>query len=330
MKNKILVILGPTATGKTDLALSLAKKFDGELIACDSRQVYLGLDIGTGKMPGKWTIDNGELKIEKANKYWKVDGINIWMYDVAHPTKQYNVAQYVEDATHVVEDIIRRKKLPIIVGGTGLYLKALIYGLSNLKIPANIKLRVRLEQESLEKLQEQLKSLSPTTWDNLNQSDRQNKRRLIRKIELISMNPYMGMNDQHLGLSGRFQILKIGLTAPRSALNERIDTRVLSRFDQGMIKEAERLHKKGLSFKRMKRLGLEYGVLADYLSRKIKDLEQLKKIMQTKIHQYAKRQITWFKKEPKVFWFDITDRNWLQRVEKLASDWYNKDLYLYE
>lgn len=319
---KILVILGPTATGKTDLALDLAKRFNGEIISADSRQVYQGLDIGTGKMPGngQLRIDNGQLK--KGKGFWEMDGTKIWMYDVVSPKVQYNVADYVKDARRVVEDVQGRGKLPIVVGGTGLYLKALLYGLANLSIPVNRKLRKKLIKLSLAELQKKLQRLSYPKWQSLNSSDRQNPRRLIRAIEIEVMKPNNRFKIYDLGFKN-FDVLKIGLTAKREFLYQRVDERVASRIKQGMIEEAERLKKEGLSLKRMRQLGLEYGVLADFLASEISSKEKLIKILQGKIHDYVRRQITWFKKEENVDWFDITDRNYPAKVENLITKWYD-------
>ena len=318
---KLLVILGPTATGKTDLALNLAKKFNGELIACDSRQVYKGLDIGTGKMPSKSETSSEILRYAqndiRGKGYWIINGIKIWMYDVVDPKVQYSVANYVKDATKVVEDILERGKLPIIVGGTGLYIKALLEGIPNLAIPVDKKLRGELEKLSLLELQEKLKAFSPTRYKKLNDSDRQNSRRLVRAIEL-SLSSRL---PRHF--VPRNDVLRIGLTAPREVLYKNVDLRILSRINQGMIEEAQKLHKNGLTLKRMRQLGLEYGVLSDYLDGKIKSQDKLVKIMQGKIHGYVRRQQTWFKKEKKVSWFDITERNWSQAVEKQVQNWYN-------
>lgn len=319
---KILVILGPTATGKTDLALSLGKKFNGELISCDSRQVYVGLDIGTGKLPsGKWKIESGRWKKEKG--YWEMDGIKVWMTDVADPNTQFTVKDYVDQAEVVIEDITKRGKLPIIVGGTGLYLKALLEGLPNLAIPVDNKLRRELEKLSLEQLQIRLQLLSPARWEKLNNSDQQNPRRLLRSIELVSMNPYIKTQDVEKGLGSRMNILKIGLTAPREILKKRIFDRLLVRIDQGLIKEGENLNKEGLSFARMRELGLEYGVLADLLEYKIAE-DQFVNILGRKICQFAKRQMTWFKRDKKVFWYDILDPLTIQKVEKEVRTWYDR------
>lgn len=313
--NKLLVILGPTATGKTDLGLELARKFNGELVACDSRQVYKGLDIGTGKMPstGRWKIEDGK---------WIVNGISIYMYEVLDPRIQYSVANYVKDAEKVINEIVERENLPIIVGGSGFYLKALFEELDSLRIPVNRKLRKKLQKLSLNELQKKLERINPDRWQVMNSSDRQNPRRLVRAIELgLSQ----GSKDSQ-GLEKRFQVLKVGLTAPREILYKRVDERVVSRINQGMIEEARNLNKNGLSLKRMRELGLEYRCLADYLSGKIMDINEDKgliKIMQGEIHGYVRRQLTWFKKEKQVFWFDISEKNFAEKVEKLASNWYH-------
>lgn len=317
----MLVILGPTSTGKTDLALQLASKFQGELVSVDSRQVYKGLDIGTGKLPG-----SGEWEVRRGNKKWEVGGIKIWMYDVVDPKKQYTVFDYVNNSRRVIRDICNIGKLPIIVGGTGLYLKALLKGLPNLAIPVDKNLRKKLEKFSKEQLQEKLQQISPNKWKSLNESDRQNPRRLVRAIELATMRDKnataVDLMLTTISADLLADTLKIGLTAPREILYKRIDERVVSRIDQGMIEEAESLHEQGLSFKRMRQLGLEYGILADYLENKIKNKEELIKLLQGKIHGYARRQITWFKKEKEVFWFDVTDHHYLTKVENLVAKWY--------
>lgn len=300
MINKLLVIVGPTATGKTDLGIYLAKKFNGEIIACDSRQVYRGLDIGTGKMPSgneKWDVRSGK-------GFWEINGIKVWMYDVVNLKVRYTVADYIKDASKIIEKIVSKNKLPIIVGGTGLYLKGLLEGFSNLNIPTSDKLRRELESYSLYQLQTKLQNLSSEKWNNLNNSDRNNKRRLLRSIELILMYPYIKHNNKGEGISNKFDILKIGLTAPRDILYKKINSRVFDWLKQGIVDEVKNILQKGISKNRIKELGLEYAVILDYLEEKI-SYKQMIEIMQTKVRQYSKRQLTWFKKERPVFWFDI-------------------------
>lgn len=309
---KLLIILGPTATEKTDLALSLAKKFNGELVSCDSRQVYKGLDIGTGKLPSK----SKKLKVKRQKYCWEIDGVKVWMYDVADPREQYTVYDYVQDANKVIAEIQKRKKLPIVVGGSGLYLKAIIEGLPNLAIPINKKLRQQLEKLSLVDLQKKLQQSEPERWEKMNYSDRQNRRRLIRAIELVGVKPIIKKMQS-------FNVLKIGLTAPRDVLYKRADEAVLTRIKQGMVEEAKKLHEQGLSLKRMRSLGLEYGVLADYIDGKIKD--KLVLSLQGKIHGFLRRQLTWFKKEKDIIWFDISKKNFPLNLEKTITKWYHQE-----
>lgn len=334
MNKKLLVILGPTTTGKTDLALRLAKIFNGELVSCDSRQVYIGLDLGTGKLPslsaGK---DSKKLKLKKQKQFWEIDGVKVWMYDVIDPKKQYTVANYIKQANRVIKDITKRCKLPIIVGGTGFYLKALLEGLTNLDIPINLRLRKQLNGLPLDELQNNLQSVSVTRWNQLNQSDQKNRRRLTRSIELALMYPYRKKTQNSLSRQSFWRrsekckhqdwdILKIGLTAQRQKLYSKVDSHLSSRLAQGLVEEANKLWRAGLALERMKQLGLEYGVLAQYLSGEI-DKQELINKLKTKIHQYTKRQLTWFKKEKDVQWFDITDKTYLSSIAKLSFKWYH-------
>lgn len=313
---KVLVILGPTSSGKTDLALTLAKKFNGEILACDSRQVYKGLDIGTGKLPSQ----NSEIDIKKFDGLWEMNGIKVWMIDVADPLKRYDVSEYQNDAQKILNQVLKNEKLPIIVAGTGLYLKALLYGLPNLQIPFDPSLRDQLESLDLSTLQDKARKLIGESWNKLNNSERNNPRRLIRIIELNTLKPKS--NKKLKDSVQKLNVLKIGLTLPREELNKRIDLRVKKRIDQGMIDEARNLLINELTLKRFRELGLEYGVLADYLEGKIDELEFTEKL-KIKIHQYAKRQMTWFKKEQNVKWFNAGDKKLSGKVEMLCRDWYN-------
>lgn len=298
---KILVILGPTSTGKTNLALLLANKFNGELIACDSRQVYSGLDIGTGK-----------------------DGAKAWMYDIVSLRKQYTVNDYVKEANKAISNIIARNKLPIIVGGTGLYLKALLEGMPNLGAPIDLNLRKKLEKLPLRNLQKKLQELSLGKWEKMNLSDRQNPRRLIRAIEVETLS-LRGVKRSRLlsGLIARDDsILKIGLTAPRQILYQRINDKALEWVSEGIVGEVNCLINRGISKKRITNLGLEYRVIIEYLDNKLTKEGMIKK-MQDKVRAYARRQITWFKREKNISWFDITDKNFQGELEKNISKWYH-------
>ncbi len=315
---KILIITGPTATGKTALSLNSAKKFNGELVACDSRQVYQGLDIGTGKLPDQ------KVSIKKEKGWWEIDGVKVWMYDVISLDKQYTVANYVKDASERISDISARGKLPIIVGGTGLYLKALVEGLDNLQVPIDKKLRNKLEKLTLPQLQDKLQKISPQRWEKLNNSERNNQRRLLRAIELLSMNPYTKTKINYSGLGKKFDVLKIGLSAPRQNLYKKSDSRILDWFNQGIIEEVKKLISDGLAINRFYALGLEYSLVADFIQGKIESLKDLENRMQGSLHSYIRRQQTWFKKDQTINWFDISQSKSLDEVEKLVAKWYDR------
>lgn len=312
---KLLVILGPTATGKTNLALILAKKFNGEIVSCDSRQVYKNLNIGSGK-------HIGEEDVEKHNGYWVISKIPVWMFDVAEINTQYTVSDYVSKARSVISQITKKGKLPIIVGGSGLYLKALLEGLPNLSVPIDQDLRESLLGMTLDKLQGKLKNLSAKKWEEMNDSDRKNPRRLLRYIELIYMSPYKDTRLKVKGLKLEYEILKIGLTAPRDILYKKVDLNILKRLDNGMLEEVKGLLDKSVPPSRLESLGLEYKVLTEFILEKFKGKKDLVRILQGKIHGYVRRQQTWFKKEKDIFWFDITDQFFLGKVEKKVSKWY--------
>jgi len=273
MKNKLLVICGPTAIGKTALAATLAKKFNGELISADSRQVYRGMDIVTGK---------------------DRPGVPVWLYDVVNPDEEFSVSHWVKLASHAIADIQKRNKLPIVVGGTGLYIHALLKPFDTINIPPDSILRAQLSTFSKEQLQEKLKVIAPNIWKELNISDRNNPRRLIRKIEIKESK--IDVNKQQ----NLFDYLMIGLTASLSKLDQRIDKRFAKRVQQGMNEEINILIKKYKS-----------------------DLPSMSAIGLNE-HAYARRQMTWFKKQPDIRWFDITKPELESDVTAEVSTWYTK------
>jgi len=303
----MLIITGPTATGKTDLALSLAKKYQGELIACDSRQVYKGLDIGSGKLPGK------EARLEKHNGYWVVDGIKIHLYDIANPAEQFDLYQFLKVAKQVLLEM-DKETVPILVGGAGLYLDSLVSGLETTATDST--LRVELEKKSLLELQSILQTKSAQLLESLNNSERNNSRRLVRHIEKLTF----GQPVSQSGIGNDYRYLKIGLTTSVERLNLRVDERVDKRLKAGMVEEAQYLHGNGLSFERMRQLGLEYRCLADFLEEKM-SYQDFVTTLKTKIHQYAKRQLTWFKRDEEIHWFDIEDGHFSEDVDKLFIEW---------
>lgn len=276
-KSKILVIVGPTATGKSDLAVRLAKKFKGEIISADSRQVYAGLDIGTGKITKK-----------------EMRGVLHHLLDVANPKKKFTVVKYVELAEKAIRNILSRDRLPIVVGGTGFYIEALVDGVILPDVPPDNKLRKKLQEKTAVQLFAMLKKLDPKRAKNI---DPNNSRRLIRAIEIALQ---LGVVPQIKRVS-RYQPLFIGLNLPKEELKKKIKTRLEKRL-AGMITETRQLHKKGLSWKRMKELGLEYRYLALYLT-KVLTKEETAQQLESEIWHYARRQMTWFIRDERISWF---------------------------
>jgi len=294
-KTKLVVILGPTASGKSDLAVSLAHKFNGEVISADSRQVYKGLNIGTGK------ITKREMR-----------GVKHHLLDVADPKKQFTVSDFVKLTNKTIVQIVNKGKLPIICGGTGFYIDALLGDKQVPEVPPNLKLRAQLENKSVEKLFEILKKLDPERASNI---DAKNPRRLIRAIEICkAMGPNSASRFAQVTLGKKvsdYSVLKIGIKIEDEESKKRINTRLEKRLKQGMVREAKRLHASGLSYKRMRELGLEYRRLADFLTGKISKTE-LTSLLQKEIWHYAKRQMTWFKKDTHIVWLPIK----ISRIEK--------------
>ena len=276
-KQKIVVILGPTATGKSDFAVELAKKINGEIISADSRQVYIGLDIGSGKITKK------EMK-----------GVPHHLLDVTNPKKVFSVADYKKLADKKIEEIISRGKIPIIVGGTGFYIDSVINDSQLPEVKPNKNLRKELEKLSTGELFKILKKLDPRRAKEI---DAKNPVRLIRAIEIAKE---LGKVPK-LKTNPKYDTITIGLDFPDNELKERIEKRLISRFKNGMLDEAKKLHSQGLSFKRMEQLGLEYRYMAKFLQGKITEKEMVEKL-NLEIWKYAKRQRTWFKRDKNIIW----------------------------
>ena len=300
MKKQILVIVGPTAVGKSALAVRLAKKFNGEVISADSRQVYRGLNIGTGKIIKK-----------------EMRGVPHHLLDVAEPNKQFSAADFVRLGRAVITDIMARGRTPIICGGTGFYISALLGEISLSSTPPNPKLRARLLKKSAAALFAILKKLNPAQAKKI---DLNNPCRLIRAIEIASYlykHKNLAEKQHTLTLSDsnklvyptwelNSQVIKIGMTLPPEKLKEKIRTRLLAQIKTGMVAEAKHLHKNSLSWKRMEELGLEYRYLSRFLRGKISKNEMVEKLV-TEIWRYAKRQMTWFKRDKTIRWFNPND-----------------------
>lgn len=291
---KILVVCGPTAVGKSDLAVELALRFDGEVVSADSRQVYKGLDIGAGK------ITKAEMK-----------GVPHHLLDVADPRKaRYTAEDFRRDGHAAIADILNRGKLPIVCGGTGFYIDALVNGVRFPDVPPNLALRKKLAAKPLPALIKQLAQLDPRRAKDI---DPNNKVRIIRAIEIALA---LGKVPR-VKAKKRYDALTIGLTLDKAELRHRIHSRLLRRMDAGMLKEVSNLHKKGVSWKRLNEFGLEYRYLALYLQKKLKRDEALAQL-ESQIADFAKRQMTWFKRDSAIKWFAPTDS---KKIIKTAAGW---------
>ena len=285
---KVLVILGPTASGKSALAVKLARIFNGEIISADSRQVYTGLDIGTGKITKK-----------------EMCGIPHYLINVADPKRQFTVSRYRELGLEALKNILSKGKLPIVVGGTGFYIDALAGTINFPDVAPNKKLRKRLSKKSAAALFKILRKKDP---DRAKTIDSKNKVRLIRALEIIDAIgkvPVLKSNSSD-------NFVYIGIKP--DDLDRRIYKRLRKRLPN-IIREARKLHANGLSYKRMYVLGLEYRYAEMYLQNKI-NLKEMTEMLNTAIRQYAKRQMTWFKRNPperpdgragkKIKWFTLS------------------------
>lgn len=288
MTVKILVIVGPTASGKSDLAVRLAKQFDGEVISADSRQVYKGLDVGTGK------ITTAEMQ-----------GVPHHLLDVASPLRKFTVERYKKLAAKAIADIAKCGKLPIICGGTGFYIDALVDGIVFPDVPPNPKLRAELAKvgkKDPSALFAQLKELDSERAEAI---DPHNLRRVIRAIEIASALGKVPKisNAENAENPSPYNPIFIGISPEPETLRVKINTRLIDRIKkQGMIEEAKNLHKNGLSWKRMEDLGLEYRYLALFLQQKITREEMIERLGFESWH-YAKRQLAWFKRNKRIQWF---------------------------
>lgn len=294
MSIKIIVILGPTASGKSDLAVKIAEQHNGEVISADSRQVYKGLDIGTGK------ITREEMR-----------GIPHHLLDIREPNQIYTVVEWVADATKAIYDIAERGKTPIICGGTGFYISSLIDGVTLPDVTKNEELRNQLARVSTTDLFKQLQKLDPKRAATI---DPENRRRLERAIEIATE---LGSVPEAVpNPNPDFEFIQIGISTDDVMLRERINKRLDSRIQIGMIDEARKLHTKGLGFERMRNLGLEYRYLADLIEGTITET-QFRETLSNKIWQYARRQKAWFKRDHRIQW---TTKDDVVKIEKLVSD----------
>jgi len=272
----ILVILGPTATGKTKLAVQLAEKLNGEIISADSRQVYRGMDIGTGKDLDEYESHGNTIPHH--------------LIDITEPMEEYNVAQFQEDFYRVFAEIRDRNKLPILCGGTGFYIKAVLMDFKLPTVSPDKKLRQELESWTLEDLIQELDNISPGASES---TPVDTKRRVIRAIE-VEMNKVKEGEVKSKSTSMVQTPFVIGVEYPREAIRERITKRLHERLENGMIEEIELLLQNGVTHERLDNFGLEYRFISKYIKGEI-TIEEMTNQLNTAIHRFAKKQMTFFR-----------------------------------
>lgn len=285
LKNKkCLVVTGPTASGKTHLAVSLARQFSGEIISADSRQVFRGLDIGTGKDLNEYS-EGGE-------------AVRHHIIDVAEPNEDFNLFRFLQMARDAINDISGRGCLPIVCGGTPLYIKALLEGYDQEGGEPDIELRAELEKKDTDQLIALLRERASQRL--FERTDKTQKRRIIRALELafngVTVEPRPVIEDA----------LVIAPYFKRSELHARIEERLDARLSEGLVEEVRRLHDRGMSWERMDWLGLEYRFVSRGLSGQM-DMDEVRDVLLAHIRQFCKRQDGWFRKIER----DGTDIHWI-------------------
>jgi len=278
--------LGHTAAGKTALAAHLASRIGGEVISADSRQVYVGMDIGTGKDIGDYTVGGVVVPCH--------------LIDICNPGDKYNVFEFTRDFEKTYDDIVSRAKFPVLCGGSGLYLEAVLNNFVMLRVPANDELRSKLEGKSLTELSDILSGYRKLH----NHTDTDTIKRAVRAIEIADFEKHHGEMKQ---VPSKLKTLIFGVAYDRDTRRSRITARLTERLENGMIEEARRLLDKGLSHEDMEYYGLEYKYLSLHLSGKLSRNEMFGQL-NTAIHQFAKRQMTWFRRMErngtKIHWID--------------------------
>ena len=279
MLPKLIVVEGTTASGKSDFGVELALRYGGEVISADSRQVFRGLDLGSGKITPEETR-----------------GVPHHMIDVCDAGSFFSMADYQKMAYKAIDDVIARGKLPFLVGGTGLYVASVADGYVMSDRMPDLAYRAELEKRTTEDLYVMLKSIVPDT-----DVDPRNRNRVMRLLEKIHDG-----DDVTPSKHARYETLRLGVTWDRAVVRQRIDERLDRRIELGMIEEVKGLLDAGVSEEYMIKLGLEYKFITQYLRGDYSSLEEMKELLATAIKQFAKRQMIWFRRDPSIHWLDMT------------------------
>lgn len=290
MKPKLVVIEGTNASGKSGLGVALAAHYGGEVVSADSRQVFRGLDLGSGKITPE-----------------EMQGVRHHLIDVAEPNEFFSMHDFQRMAYEAVDDIRARGRTPFLVGGTGLYVASVTEGYVMSDTEPDLEYRAYLETMDTPKLYEMLRELRPEM-----EIDEKNRNRVMRQLEKIHDG-----DDHSAPNAPRYDCLKLGVTWPRPVLRARIDERLDRRLEQGMIEEVQGLLDRGASVEFLKKLGLEYRFITQYLIGEIPDRNEMVELLRTAIKQFAKRQTTWFRRDKDIQWLDMAGDPFAEACEKI-------------
>jgi len=301
VKKRLLIIVGPTAVGKTDTSILVANKLDGEIISADSMQIYKHMDIGTAKP----TLQERK-------------GIPHHLIDFVNPDESFSVAEFQKLAKNKINELVLNKKLPIISGGTGLYINSLIYDMDFTKSVSNWKLREELQEEANEMgneyIHNKLKEIDPNAADRIHPN---NLKKVIRAIEVYyETGDKIGDFSKDINLNKEYEFFLVGLTRDREELYERINVRVDIMIKQGLVEEVKKLLDLGYSKELVSSNGLGYKEIIRYLEDEY-DLDEAINILKRDTRRYAKRQLTWFKRYSDINWYDLSNYS---SNENLAED----------
>lgn len=275
---KVVAVVGTNASGKSALGVELAKRYGAEIISADSRQVFRGLDLGSGKITPE-----------------EMQGVPHHLIDVREPNEFFSMADFQRMSYAAIDGILARGRLPMIVGGTGLYVDSVLDGYLLSDREPDLAYRAELEKLTTPQLYDMLRTLLPDA-----QVDRNNRNRVMRMIERIHDG-----DDAVPGKEPRYRSLRLGVSWPREVLAQRIDERLKMRVEQGMIEEVQGLMDRGATKEFLLGLGLEYRFITQYLTGAIPDRDEMLRLLAIAIKQFAKRQMTWFRRNPDIVWLDM-------------------------
>lgn len=298
-KPPIIVVLGPTASGKSSLGIALAHHFHGEIVSADSRQVYRGLDIGTAKV----TLSEQAL-------------VPHHLLDIVEPNATYTVSQFQHDAIAAINTILTRQLLPFLVGGSPHYIQAVIDNLDIPKVAPQPELRTQLEQRPLSDLLTELQVRDPKSFAGI---DHNNPRRVIRALE-VCITTGKPFSEQRRRANPLYRSLLLGIQWPRELLYKRIDARVDERMQQGMVQEVQGLLDMGVQHERLEALGLEYRFVSRWLRGDFTSEDQMVERLKYAIHDFTRRQLTWFRRDTRILWLDGNNTTMVQEAKSIVEN----------